>query len=77
MTAEFDPSLIKKVHEEDVGGLHIRATISRFGGLAVFVWAADWSDFLWHGDNILAARAWATERTVVMLEEVLQCEPIA
>lgn len=59
-TTHHDKNLIKRVHAETRGAFEITASISRFGGLSVFVAATvDPADFIWQGDNILAARAWA------------------
>ena len=57
MDTNYDTSLCRTVFTEQLGEYSIRAMLSRFGGLAVFV---DTTDFrtVWQGDNIIDARLW-------------------
>jgi hypothetical protein len=52
-----DVKLVRQVHREERSGFLIIATLTRFGGLAVFVHLHDMS-MGWQGDNILEARDW-------------------
>ncbi len=56
-----DTKLVKRVHEELHAGYRITGLLSRFGGLAVFVWTTD-HECLWQGDNVLEARAYIDAR---------------
>lgn len=57
---EHDKNLIKQVHHEtsNDGCFFISAILTRFGGLAVFVYSTVDMKVLWQGENILEARKW-------------------
>lgn len=58
MTDMFeDATLIRCVLQETHDALRLYAMLTRFGGLAVFIWNDD-AQAVWQGDNILAARRW-------------------
>lgn len=57
MNTNYDTSLCRTVFKEQLGEYSIRAMLSRFGGLAVFVDTADFRT-VWQGDNIIDARLW-------------------
>ncbi len=59
-----DKNLCRVVFREIVAECEIIASLTRFGGLAVFVHTADYSKCLWQGDNILEARAFIASRPV-------------
>lgn len=56
-----DTTLVRRVHKEEHRGDTIYATLTRFGGLSVFVYDRD-TAVVWQGDNILAARKWVEDR---------------
>lgn len=59
-----DPRLVKTVHREVIGVYSIRANLTRFGGLAVFVYhpaMEGGNEPLWQGENILEAREFCRE----------------
>lgn len=51
-----DPTIVKLVHQEVYKTFAIHATISRFGNLFVVVNDSA-GNFVWHGNNLLDARA--------------------
>lgn len=55
-----DPSIVRVAFTEEYREHKVEAMTSRFGSLAVFVWEGE--DYLYQGDNILAARAWIDAR---------------
>lgn len=57
-----DKNLCRVVFREIVADCEIIASLTRFGGLAVFVHTADFSECLWQGENILTARAFIDAR---------------
>jgi hypothetical protein len=57
----MDIGLIRKVFDEARNGFTVRAYLSRFGGLSVFVYDSE-DNAKWQGENILEARAWADKQ---------------
>lgn len=60
-TLRTDSALCRIVFKETIGDLELTASLTRFGGLAVFVSAPD-ASLLWQGENILDARLWIDAR---------------
>lgn len=62
-----DASLVKTIHTESFGcDFSIRAILTRFGGLAVFVYHPaheSGCEAMWQGDNVIDARDFVVEWT--------------